>query len=106
MINCILLTNKNDCPDFVPSMNLDLASAYQLALNRNLNLQVGRYTIAAAEIYSAFAFLGLAGWAFQKGLSISYGLIRDNGGYMRIKSLLNEYTAIIIDLPAAKNRRE
>ena len=32
------------------------------------------YTIAAAEIYSAFAFLGLAGWAFQKGLSISYGL--------------------------------
>ncbi len=31
------------------------------------------YTIAAAEIYSAFAFLGLAGWAFQKGLSITYG---------------------------------
>ncbi len=32
------------------------------------------YTIAAAEIYSAFAFLGLAGWAFDKGLSITYGL--------------------------------
>lgn len=32
------------------------------------------YTIAAAEIYSAFAFLGMAGWAFEKGLSISYGL--------------------------------
>jgi SSS family solute:Na+ symporter len=32
------------------------------------------YTIAAAEIYSAFAFLGLAGWAFDKGLSITYSL--------------------------------
>ena len=32
------------------------------------------YTIAAAEIYSAFAFLGMAGWAFQKGLSITYGM--------------------------------
>ncbi|MEN8163457.1 MAG: sodium:solute symporter family protein [Acidobacteriota bacterium] len=32
------------------------------------------YTIAAAEIYSAFAFLGLAGWAYQKGLSITYSL--------------------------------
>ncbi len=30
------------------------------------------YTIAAAEIYSAFAFLGLAGWAFGKGMSIVY----------------------------------
>ncbi len=32
------------------------------------------YTIAAAEIYSAFAFLGLAGWAYSKGISIVYGL--------------------------------
>jgi len=32
------------------------------------------YTIAAAEIYSAFAFLGMAGWAFQKGLSVTYGI--------------------------------
>lgn len=32
------------------------------------------YTVAAAEIYSAYAFLGLAGWAFEKGLSIGYGL--------------------------------
>jgi SSS family solute:Na+ symporter len=32
------------------------------------------YTIAAAEIYSAFAFLGLAGWAFQKGISIAYAI--------------------------------
>jgi len=32
------------------------------------------YTIAAAEIYSAFAFLGLAGWAFQKGVSIVYAI--------------------------------
>jgi SSS family solute:Na+ symporter len=32
------------------------------------------YTIAAAEIYSAFAFLGLAGWAYGKGMSIVYAL--------------------------------
>ncbi len=31
------------------TMKLDLTSAYELALNRNLNLQVGRYTIAAAD---------------------------------------------------------
>jgi SSS family solute:Na+ symporter len=32
------------------------------------------YTLAAAEIYSAFAFLGLAGWAYAKGVSIVYAL--------------------------------
>ena len=32
------------------------------------------YAIMAAEIYSAFAFLGLAGWAYGKGMSIVYGL--------------------------------
>jgi hypothetical protein len=28
-------------------------------------------------------------------------LVRDNGGYMRIKSLYNSYTTMIIDIPAA-----
>lgn len=32
------------------------------------------YTLAAAEIYSAFAFLGLAGWAYAKGVSVVYGM--------------------------------
>lgn len=32
------------------------------------------YTVAAAEIYSAFAFLGLAGWAYSRGLSVTYAL--------------------------------
>jgi SSS family solute:Na+ symporter len=32
------------------------------------------YTTAAAEIYSSFAFLGLAGWAYSKGMSITYAL--------------------------------
>lgn len=32
------------------------------------------YTTAAAEIYSSFAFLGLAGWAYSKGISIVYAL--------------------------------
>lgn len=32
------------------------------------------YTLAAAEIYSAFAFLGLAGWAYSKGVSVVYAL--------------------------------
>lgn len=41
------------------------------------------YTVAAAEIYSAFAFLGLAGWAFGRGLSITYGL-----AYMAIASAI------------------
>ncbi|MBP7149290.1 MAG: sodium:solute symporter family protein [Acidobacteria bacterium] len=32
------------------------------------------YVNTAAEIYSAFAFLGLAGWAYAKGISIVYAL--------------------------------
>lgn len=32
------------------------------------------YTVAAAEIYSAYAFLGLAGWAYAKGISIVYAM--------------------------------
>lgn len=32
------------------------------------------YTTAAAEIYSSFAFLGLAGWAYSRGISIVYAL--------------------------------
>ena len=32
------------------------------------------YTLAAAEIYSAFAFLGMAGWAYAKGVSVVYGM--------------------------------
>jgi len=31
------------------------------------------YVVAAAEIYSAFAFLGLAGWAYKFGSPIYYG---------------------------------
>ena len=31
------------------------------------------YVVAAAEIYSAFAFLGLAGWAYKFGAPIYYG---------------------------------
>lgn len=39
------------------------------------------YTTAAAEIYSAFAFLGLAGWAFSKGVSVLYGLAYGSVAY-------------------------
>ncbi len=39
------------------------------------------YTTAAAEIYSAFAFLGLAGWAYSRGMSIVYALIYSSIAY-------------------------
>lgn len=39
------------------------------------------YTTAAAEIYSAFAFLGLAGWAYSKGVSVLYGLAYGSVAY-------------------------
>jgi HAE1 family hydrophobic/amphiphilic exporter-1 len=39
-------------------LNLDLDSAYELALHRNLNLQVGRYSIAAAD-QNIFANTGI-----------------------------------------------
>jgi len=50
------------------TMELDLTSAYQLALNRNLNLQVGRYTIAAADS-NIFANTGIFDPNFTAGLS-------------------------------------
>jgi len=50
------------------SMELDLTQAYQLALNRNLNLQVGRYTIAAADS-NIFANTGIFDPNFYAGVS-------------------------------------
>lgn len=35
------------------------------------------------------------------GLSISYGIIKDHGGIMRVNSILDKYTEMIIELPAA-----
>ncbi|WP_161629939.1 sensor histidine kinase [Desulfogranum mediterraneum] len=34
------------------------------------------------------------------GLSISHGIVKEHGGTMKIESVLHEYTAITIDLPA------
>ena len=50
------------------TMELDLTSAYQLALNRNLNLQVGRYTIAAADS-NIFANTGIFDPNFTAGMN-------------------------------------
>ena len=49
-------------------MNLDIAGAYELALHRNLNLQVGRYTIAAADS-NIFANTGIFDPNFTAGVS-------------------------------------
>ena len=49
-------------------MELDLTSAHQLALNRNLNLQVGRYTIAAADS-NIFANTGIFDPNFTAGIN-------------------------------------
>jgi len=49
-------------------MELDLTSAYQLALNRNLNLQVGRYSIAAANS-NIFANTGIFDPNFTAGVA-------------------------------------
>jgi HAE1 family hydrophobic/amphiphilic exporter-1 len=49
-------------------MELDLASAYELALARNLNLQVGRYTIASANS-SIFEQSGIFDPNFTAGVS-------------------------------------
>jgi HAE1 family hydrophobic/amphiphilic exporter-1 len=48
-------------------MKLDLTGAYQLALNRNLDLQVGRYTIAAADS-NIFANTGIFDPNFTAGV--------------------------------------
>ena len=49
-------------------MELDLTSAYQLALNRNLNLQVGRYSIATANS-NLFANTGIFDPNFTAGVT-------------------------------------
>ncbi len=49
-------------------MELDLTSAHQLALNRNLNLQVGRYSIATADS-NIFANTGIFDPNFTAGVN-------------------------------------
>ncbi|SDO87410.1 PAS domain-containing sensor histidine kinase [Desulforhopalus singaporensis] len=36
------------------------------------------------------------------GLSISYGIIKNHGGVLRVDSILNNYTEMIIEIPAAE----
>jgi outer membrane protein len=48
-------------------MELDLTSAYELALSRNLNLQIGRYSIAAADS-NIFASTGIFDPNFTAGI--------------------------------------
>jgi two-component system NtrC family sensor kinase len=36
------------------------------------------------------------------GLSISYGIIKNHGGIFRVNSILNKYTEMIIEIPAAE----
>jgi HAE1 family hydrophobic/amphiphilic exporter-1 len=49
-------------------MDLDLSQAYQLALSRNLNLQVGRFSIAAADS-NIFANTGIFDPNFTAGVT-------------------------------------
>lgn len=39
------------------------------------------------------------------GLSISHGLVRDHGGYIRVRSKVGEWTQFQIDLPVQEERR-
>jgi len=52
-------------------LNLDLDAAYELALHRNLNLQVGRYSIAAAD-QNIFANTGIFDPNFTAGVYGSF----------------------------------
>ncbi|BHH84843.1 two-component system sensor histidine kinase NtrB [Desulforhopalus sp. 52FAK] len=36
------------------------------------------------------------------GLSISYGIVSNHSGFLRVDSILNKYTELIIDIPAAE----
>ncbi len=37
------------------------------------------------------------------GLSISYGIIQDHGGTIRVNSILNQFTEMIVEIPAAED---
>jgi len=65
----------SDIPGLPGSLNnqmeLDLHGAYQLALSRNLNLQVGRYSIAAADS-NIFANTGIFDPNFTAGINSNF----------------------------------
>ncbi len=64
-----------DIPGLAPTADdvlpLDLAAAYELALNRNLDLQVGRYSIAAADS-NVFANTGIFDPNLTAGISADF----------------------------------
>jgi len=37
------------------------------------------------------------------GLSISYGIVKNHNGILRVDSILNDYTEMIIEIPASEN---
>ncbi len=37
------------------------------------------------------------------GLSISYGIVSNHKGFLRVESMLNQYTEMMVDIPAAEN---
>jgi signal transduction histidine kinase len=37
------------------------------------------------------------------GLSISYGIVSNHSGFLRVDSILNKYTELIIEIPATEN---
>ena len=54
------------------------------------------------KLFEPFFTSKPAGLGSGLGLSISYGIIKNHNGILRVDSMLNKFTEMIVEIPAAE----
>ncbi len=92
-------------PKPCPEKRLEIKGVlHQQAENQSIRLTFTDYGVGIEpeildRLFDPFFSTKPKGEGTGLGLSISHGLVRDHGGYIRVRSKLGEWTRFIIDLP-------